>query len=65
MKAHQYQSIIFVDSSAITLLPVPQQSKMQTDQDGQQAQAQADVQKETEEKTPQENEEMDVRFVSV
>lgn len=63
MKAHQYQSIIFVDSSAITLLPVPQQSKMQTDQDGQQAQA--DVQKETEEKTPQENEEMDVRFVSV
>lgn len=37
----------------------PLQNKMQTDQDGQQPQA--DAQKETEEKTQQENEEMEVR----
>lgn len=45
--------------TCLVLFIIPQQSKMQTDQDEQQGQG--DGQKETEEKAPRENEEMEVR----
>lgn len=59
---HTTTNVLLLLISLSQQLPVSLQSKMQTDQDAGQ-QAQADVQKETEEKTPQENEEMDVRFM--